>query len=59
MFSFLNSLAKAAVSVVVTPVAVVADVVTLGEGSKSGSYTGDTLGAVIENISDAVDPAKD
>lgn len=58
MFGILNSLVKATVGVVLTPVAVVADVVTFGEGSKSGTHTGDMVENVVENLENAVDPNK-
>lgn len=61
MFSTLSSLTKAAVgAVVATPVAVVADALTLG-GVNTGrdqSYTSQALSNVLENISDATDPKK-
>lgn len=56
MFGMLGSLAKATVGLVVeTPVAVVADVVTLGGTltDKGDSYTADALGKVMDNITDA------
>lgn len=60
MFGFIGSLAKAAIGVVLTPVAVVADVV-----SKTGlieepetSYTEETVKSVFENVTDALDPTK-
>lgn len=60
MFGMLESLAKAAVAVVATPVAVVADVAeAAGILEDSGkSHTEEMLGAVVENIEDAVDPRK-
>lgn len=60
MFGFIKSLAKATVSAVVAPVAVVADVVTLG-GSLSDQdkpYTAQALEGVVENLQNAVDPKK-
>lgn len=60
MFGFIESLAKATVSAVVTPVAVVADVVTLG-GAMSDQdkpYTAQALEGVVENLQNAVDPKK-
>ena len=58
MFGILNSLTKAAVGAVVAPVAVVADVVTLGGQltDKQRSYTGDVLSQVVKNVEDAVKP---
>jgi hypothetical protein len=57
MFGLLNDLAKAAVGVVVhTPLAVVADVVTVGGLStdKKTTYTGDAISKVFENVEKAV-----
>jgi hypothetical protein len=55
MLSILNGLTKAAIAVVVTPVAVVADVVTLGGAltDRHEPYTASTLNAAanqLENI---------
>ena len=60
MFGMLESLAKAAVAVVVTPVAAVADVVTLGGTltDRGTPYTGEAVRAVYKNIEDAVKPSK-
>ena len=60
MFGMLESLAKAAVAVVATPVAVVADLAeATGILDDSGkSHTEDMIGAVVENLEDAVDPRK-
>jgi hypothetical protein len=60
MFGVLESLAKATVAVAVTPIAVVADVVTLGGElvDKRTSFTGDALNAAAENIGKAIDPRK-
>jgi len=60
MFGMLESLAKATVAVVVTPVAVVADVVTLGGSlnDKDKPYTAQALEAVAENLSDAINPER-
>ena len=60
MFGMLESLAKAAVSVVTVPVSVVADVVTLGGSlnDQDEPYTAKALGDLIDNLSDAVDPRK-
>lgn len=58
MFGMLESLAKAAVGVVVTPVAVVADVVTLGGtlSDRDTPYTADAVSAVVQNLENAVKP---
>lgn len=61
MFGMLGSLTKAVVGVVVeTPVAVVADVVTLGGSltDKDEPYTATSVGKVMDNISDATEPDK-
>lgn len=60
MFGLLNSLAKAAVAVVVTPVAVVADVLTVGGlvTDQEKSYTEQAGGAIVDNLKDAIDPKK-
>lgn len=58
MFGMLESLTKAVVGVVVeTPVSIVADAVTLGgltTDKEGGTYTGDAVGRVLENIKDTV-----
>ncbi len=53
-----GSLLKAAVGVVVTPVAVVADVVTMGGAlsDKDEPYTVTNCKKVYENLENAVDP---
>jgi len=58
MFGMLESLAKAAVSVVTVPVAVVADVVTLGGAltDKDQPYTADAVGDLVDNLKDATRP---
>ena len=58
MFGMLESLAKAAVGVVVTPVAVVADVVTLGGTltDKREPYTAKAVSDIVKSLSDATDP---
>lgn len=58
MFGFIESLAKAAVSVVELPVAVVADVVTLGGAlaDKDTSYTAKAAENLVQNISNAANP---
>lgn len=58
MFDMIGSLAKAAVSVVTVPVAVAADVVTLGGAltDKDQPYTADALSNAFENLVDATTP---
>lgn len=58
MFGILNSLAKAAVGVVVAPVAVVADVVTLGGAlnDKKEPYTATAVKGVMQNLANATNP---
>lgn len=59
MFGMLTSLAKATVGVVVeTPVALVADVVTLGglATDRDKTYTVSAATRVMDNLKDAVDP---
>lgn len=58
MFGFLDSLARAAVGVVATPVALVADVVTMGGvlTDKDKPYTAEVVGNVIQNLTDATKP---
>lgn len=53
-----KSLLKAAVGVVVTPLAVAADVVTLGGAltEQEKPYTVQTLGSVVDNVTDAITP---
>lgn len=56
MFDILESLAKATVGVVVkTPIAVVADVITLGGtlSDQDKPYTAEVLEEVMDNINDA------
>lgn len=56
MFDIFNSLVKAAVGVVIeTPLAVVADVVTMGGAltDKEVPYTADALEKVYENLKDS------
>lgn len=56
MFGMLESLAKAAVGLVVeTPIAVVADVITMGGAltDKSEPYTATALRGVMKNTSEA------
>jgi hypothetical protein len=59
MFGLITSLTKAALVVVTAPVAVVADVVTLGgtlSDKRGGTYTGDALGDFVDNLKDAAKP---
>ena len=60
MFEFLESLAKAAVGVVTVPVALVADVVTLGGvlTDEAKPYTATAVGAVLDNLGDAARPRR-
>lgn len=61
MFGMLESLTKAAVGVVVeTPLAIAADVVTLGGAltDRDQPYTVEAISNVVENVSDAVKPNK-
>ena len=62
MFDVLKSLSKAVVGVVVeTPVAVIADVVTMGGvlTDKAEPYTKTALGKVVDNVADATKPGTD
>lgn len=58
MFGMLESLAKAAVAVVTVPVAVVADVVTLGGSltDKDKPYTAEAVEDFVQNLTDAAKP---
>lgn len=58
MFDILESLTKAAVGVVTVPVAVVADVVTLGGAltDKDRPYTAEAVSDVVNNLKDATRP---
>lgn len=60
MFGMLTSVAKAAVAVVEVPVAVVADVVTLGGAvnDKDQPYTATAVEHFVKNVQDAADPNK-
>lgn len=60
MFGMLGSLAKAAVAVVEIPVAVAADVVTLGGSvnDKDQPYTATAVEHLVENVQNAADPRK-
>lgn len=55
MFGMIESLAKAAAAVVTVPVAVVADVVTMGGvlTDKDQPYTADAVGDLVDNLKDA------
>lgn len=58
MFGLLENIAKAAVGVVTAPIAVVADVVTLGGvlTERKHTYTGEHVSSIVENINKAVSP---
>lgn len=58
MFGMLESLTKAALSVVTVPVAVVADVVTLGGAitDQNQTYTGKAVSDMVQNLEDATKP---
>lgn len=58
MFGILASLTKAAVGVVVAPVAVVADIVTMGGQltDRDEPYTASAVSDVLKNLSNAVKP---
>jgi hypothetical protein len=60
MFSIFGDLAKAAVAVVTVPVAVVADVVTMGGAltDKDQPYTADAIEDFVKNVNNAADPRK-
>jgi hypothetical protein len=60
MFGILESVAKAAVSVVTLPVSVAADIVTMGGAvnDKDSTYTGENLSNLVENLKNATDPNK-
>lgn len=59
MFGILESLAKAAASVVTVPVAIAADVVTLGGSltDKEKPYTAEAVGDLVDNLKDATRPS--
>ncbi len=62
MFGLIKNLTKVAVGVVVeTPIAIAADIVTLGGAltDKAEPYTATAVKKVVENIEDATDPKKD
>lgn len=60
MFGMIESLAKAAAAVVTVPVAVVADVVTLGGSlnDKDKPYTAEAVGDLVDNLKDATKPER-
>ena len=60
MLGMLGSLAKAAVAVVEIPVAVAADVVTLGGAAtdQDKPYTATAVEHLVENVQNAADPRK-
>lgn len=60
MFGMFESLAKAAVAVVTVPVAVVADVVTMGGvlTDKDKPYTAEAVEDFVDNLKDAATPDK-
>jgi len=62
MFGILKSTIKAASAVVDVPVAVAADMLTMGgvtTDKKGGTYTGDAAGRLVQNVKDIADPEKD
>ena len=56
----LESLVKAAAAVVTVPVAIVADVVTMGGAltDKDQPYTADAVGDLVDNLTDATRPER-
>lgn len=60
MFGFLEDLAKAATAVVTVPVALVADVATLGGSlnEKDEPYTTEALSDFVKNLNNATKPSK-
>lgn len=60
MFGMLESLAKAAAAVVTVPIAVAADVVTMGGAltDKNQPYTADAVSDLVENLKDATKPER-
>lgn len=54
---FLGNILSSTVKVALSPVAVVADVCTAGNGK--GSNTAEILASAVEDVSDACDDAKD
>jgi hypothetical protein len=61
MLGLITSLAKAAVAVVEVPVAVAADVVTLGGAltEKDKPYTATAVEHLVKNVQDAANPDKE
>jgi len=61
MFGFLESTVKAAASVVSVPVAVAADVVTLGGAltDKERPYTADACSDLVQNVKDMARPVSE
>ena len=60
MFGMIESIAKAAVAVVTVPVAVVADVVTMGGAltDKDKPYTAEAVEDLVDNLKDATKPER-
>lgn len=60
MFGMLESLVKAAAAVVTVPVAVVADVVTMGGAmtDEKQPYTATAISDFVQNLQDAATPSK-
>ena len=60
MFGMIESIAKAAVAVVTVPVAVVADVVTMGGvlTDKDKPYTAEAVDDFVDNLKDATKPER-
>ncbi len=58
MFAMLQSLTKAALGTVTVPVAVVADIVTLGGSltDRDKPYTAEAVSDVLKNLKDATKP---
>lgn len=58
MFGFIEDLVKATVSVITVPVAVVADVVTLGGSltDKDEPYTASAVSDLVKNLENAAKP---
>lgn len=61
MFGMFESLVKAAASVVTVPVAIVADVATLGGSltDKNEPYTSTEVEKLVKNLQNITDPKKD
>ena len=61
MFGIFQSLVKATAAVVTVPVAVVADVVTLGGSltERNEPYTSEEVGKLVDNLQNITDPKKD